>query len=165
MTMDRNTIDQLFTLCKIAQAMGGPAAGPMPPMPPQGGMPPMPPGAMPPGLPPGMMPPQGGMPPGMMDPNMMPPMPPGAMPPGGMPQMDPGMMGGQSGIDPLLQQLLDVFGSAPPGVFSAMIEMSTEQLVELAKTGQVPPEVIHLVLYLRQGGMLAAGQESSSTGE
>lgn len=162
--MDRNTIDQLFTLCKIAQAMGGPAAGPMPPMPP-GAMPPgPPPGAMPPGLPPGAMPP-GMMPP--MPPGAMPPgaMPPGAMPPGGMPQMDPGMMGGQSGIDPLLQQLLDVFGSAPPGVFSAMIEMSTEQLVELAKTGQVPPEVIHLVLYLRQGGMLAAGQESSSSGE
>lgn len=140
-------IDKLYQLVKMAQAMGPempPPQGGMPPgmmPPPQGGMPP---GMMPPG--PGMMPaPQGGMSPGM-DPNMM-----GGMSPG----MGPNMMGGQPPMDPLLEQLLAVFGGAPPGTFSAMIEMSTEELVQLAKSGQVPPEVIHLVLYLRQGGMLA----------
>jgi len=144
--MNRSEIDQLYQLVKIAQMMdqGAMPPGAMPPgmMPPQG-MPPQ--GMMPPGaMPPGMMPPQG-MPPQGMDPNMAPP-------PG---MMDPGMMGGQQQMDPLLEQLLAVFGGAPPGTFSALVEMSTDQLVQLAKSGQVPPEVIHLVLYLRQGGMLA----------
>lgn len=105
------------------------------------------------------MPPQG-MPP--MDPAMAgQPMPPqGApvdpaaagqpMPPQGAP-MDPAMAG-QPQVDPLLDQLMQVFGQLPPGMFSQLVAMPTDQLVELAKQGQIPPAAVQLILYLRMSG-------------
>ena len=120
-------------------------------MPPQPQQPPMPqPGMMPPQQPPmpmpqpGMMPQPDMMPPGM-DPNAMPPMPQGMPDQGGM--MQPPQM------DPLLEQLLMLFGEAPAGLFSSMVEMSTEELATLAKSGQIPPEVVQVILHLRQADM------------
>lgn len=113
---------------KVAQA------APMPPMPPQGAAP------MPP------MPPQGASP--------IPPMPPqGAAPRGAAPMPPQDQMMQAPQIDPLLEQLMMVFGNTPPGVFSAMVEMPTDELVNAAKSGEVPPEIVHLVLFLRQASL------------
>ena len=71
------------------------------------------------------------------------------------PQGDPNA--GQQG-DPLLDQLVGVFTQLPPGMFAQLVEMTTPQLVELAKSGQVPPVAIQLVLHLRMADQVAEAQ-------
>lgn len=114
-------------MIKLYQAAPVPPQGaPMPMDPAAGGMPPQ-------GAP---MPPQGA--PAPMDPAMA-----GGMPP----------QGGQAPqLDPLLDQLLQVFGQMPPGAFSELVAMPTDQLVEMAKQGQIPPMAVQLILYLRMSG-------------
>jgi len=104
----------------------------------------MPPQGMPPAGAPAPMPPQGA------------PMPTQGAPAGdpnqGMPPQGAPAAGGPPPMDPLLDQMLQVFGQLPPGMFSEMVSAPLEVLVQAAQSGQVPPMAVQLVLHLRQGG-------------
>ena len=59
--------------------------------------------------------------------------------------------GQQPQLDPLLQQMLQLFSQLPPGAFQQLVMTPDDQLVMATQQGQIPGEITQMLMMLRHG--------------